>query len=185
MKKALVITWEKFQDHEVIYPYYRLKEEEFEVDIMSNVLGKFHGILGTNMDSTLLTSDLLDEEQYKEVFNTYDFLVIPGGVKALEKLRQEKQVLQFISEWNRAGKIIASTCHGAQLLISSRVVEGRAVSGYYSIRDDISNAGATYVDAPVVTDKNLVSSPHYKWMGEWMKEAIEVYNGASRPNAQL
>ena len=174
--KALIITWEKFQDHEVIYPYYRLKEEGFEVNIMSNVVGKFHGILGTNMDSDLLTSELLNTSRYREIFNNYDFLVIPGGVKALEKLRQEKHVLKFINEWNSVGKVIASTCHGAQLLISSNVVAGRSVSGYYSIKDDINNAGATYVDAPVVTDRNLVSSPHYKWMGEWMKEAIEIYN---------
>lgn len=75
-----------------------------------------------------------------------------------------------------ARKVIASTCHGAQLLISSNIVNGRKVSGYYSIKDDINNAGATYVDAPAVVDGNLVSSPHYKWMGEWMKSAIDVYN---------
>ena len=103
-------------------------------------------------------------------------LVIPGGVKALEKLRQESKVLELIYKWNERGKVIASTCHGAQLLISSQVVEGRNISGYYSIKDDIRNAGATYVDAPAVTDENIVSSPHYKWMGEWMKESIRVFN---------
>jgi len=174
--KALIITWEKFQDHEVIYPYYRLLEEGFEVDIMSNVLGKFHGILGTNMESDRLTTDLNDPDTAAAYLREYDFLVIPGGVKALEKLRQERGVLQFINTWNANNKVIASTCHGAQLLISSKVVAGRRVSGYYSIRDDINNAGAQYVDAPAVTDKNLISSPHYKWMGEWMKEAIRVYN---------
>ena len=58
--KALIITWEKFQDHEVIYPFYRLKEEEFDVKIMSNVLGRFHGIMGTNMDSDFTVESLKD-----------------------------------------------------------------------------------------------------------------------------
>ena len=61
-------------------------------------------------------------------------------------------------------------------MISSKIVNGRNVSGYYSIKDDINNAGATYVDEPAVVDGNLVSSPHYKWMGEWMRSAIDVYN---------
>ena len=52
MKKALIVTWEKYQDHEVIYPYYRVLEEGFEVDIMANVKGKIFGILGTYMEST-------------------------------------------------------------------------------------------------------------------------------------
>jgi protease I len=173
--KALLITWEKFQDHEVIYPFYRLEEEGFEVDIMSNATGRIYGILGTNMDSTLLVDSLNDQETFNKYLKEYDLLVIPGGVKALEKLRQETQVLDFVHEWDMNNKVIASTCHGAQLLISAKVVSGRKVSGYYSIKDDINNAGAQYVDAPAVVDGNLVSSPHYKWMGEWMKTAIAIY----------
>jgi len=175
--KALVITWENFQDHEVIYPYYRLEEENFEVNIMANKTGRIYGILGTNMESTVTTDELNNPRRFNEMLNEYDFLVIPGGVKALEKLRQEEQVLRFVNEWNNLGKVIASTCHGAQLLISSNVVAGRKVSGYYSIKDDVNNAGAEYVDAPAVVDDNLISSPHYKWMGPWMKEAIRVYHG--------
>ena len=174
--KAIIVTWEKFQDHEVIYPYYRLLEEGFKVDIMSNALGRIHGIIGTNMESNLLTSELDDVSKFDELLERYDIMVVPGGVKALEKLRQESNVLKFINAWDSKKKVIASTCHGAQLLISSNIVNGRKVSGYYSIKDDINNAGATYVDAPAVVDGNLVSSPHYKWMGEWMKSAIDVYN---------
>ena len=152
--KALIVTWEKFQDHEVIYPYYRLLEEGFEVDIMSNALGRIHGIMGTNMESTLLVSELNDYDRYNQLISDYDIMVVPGGVKALEKLRQEEKVLHFINDWNNKRKVIASTCHGAQLLISSKVVNGRKVSGYYSIKDDINNAGAIYVDEPAVVDDN-------------------------------
>ncbi len=175
--KSIIITWSGFQDQEVVYPYYRLREEAAcpsDVVIMANVVGRFHGIMGVNMESHALTEELTDSSRRQYYLSQFDLLVIPGGVKALEKLRQEKQVLSFIHEWDACRKIIASTCHGAQLLISARIVAGRKVSAYYSIADDVENAGARYVDAPVVIDGNLVSSPHYQWMGEWMQEAISA-----------
>ena len=174
-KKALIITWEKYQDHEVIYPYYRVQEEGFEVDIMSNVNGKIFGILGTYLESTRTVSELDDKNLFYSIMNEYNFLVIPGGVKSLEKLRQEKQALKFINEWNKRGKTIACICHGAQMLISAKVTKGRDISGYYSITDDIINSGANFVDEPAVVSNNLVTCPHYKWMGQWMKAAFEVY----------
>ena len=59
-------------------------------------------------------------------------------------------------------------------MISAKIVEGREISGYYSLEDDINNAGAKYVNAPVVVDGNIVSSPHYDHMGIWMKTAIDM-----------
>ena len=103
---------------------------------------------------------------------------MPGGVKALEKIRQQQNILQFINAFVKSGKTIASTCHGAQLLISAKVTDGKKISGYYSIKDDIENSGATYVDEPAVVDGNIVSSPHYDHMGAWMKKALEIYNGS-------
>ncbi|MBF91748.1 MAG: hypothetical protein CMP34_02955 [Rickettsiales bacterium] len=173
--KVLIITWENFQDQEVVYPYYRIREEvsENDVIIMANVTGRIHGIMGVNMEAHALLSELDNDDKYNEYLNKFDLLVLPGGVKSLEKLRQEKTVIKFISDWNKNNKIIASTCHGAQLLISAKATTGKKISAYYSIEDDVNNSGATYVNAPVVIDQNIVSSPHYNWMGEWMKAAIE------------
>ena len=166
--KALIITWENFQDQEVVYPFYRLKEETDDVKIISNVTGRFHGIMGVNMTSH-------DTLENLSLYSDYDFLVLPGGVKSLEKLRQEENVLKFIRQWDADDKLIASTCHGAQLMISAKITEGREISGYYSIKDDINNSGATYVDKPSVIDGNIVSSPHYDHMGAWMKDSITLY----------
>jgi len=173
MKKALIITFSKYQDHEVIYPYYRLLEEGFEVDIMADVKGKIFGILGTYMECDRTTDELHDK--FDRIMEEYDLLVIPGGVKALEKLRQEKQVLHFVNKWDEKKKVIACICHGAQLLISAKVTADREISGYYSITDDIKNSGAIYVDAPAVVSGNIVTCPHYKWMGQWMKASIDKY----------
>ena len=166
--KSLIITYDKFQDHEVVYPYYRLTEEG-EVSLMAHTAGKIFGILGTNMTSDFSTNGINDT-----FLDYYDLLVLPGGVKAMEKLRQEKQVIRFISEWNKLGKVIACTCSGAQLLISAKVVAGRKISAYYAMEDDVTNAGAIYSRDPVVVDGNIVTSPHYDFMGPWLKTAIDM-----------
>ncbi len=137
-KKALILTWEKYQDHEVIYPYYRVQESGYEVDIMSNKVGMIYGILGTYNESTKSVFDLNEEEKFNQYLEKYDLLIIPGGVKALEKLRQEQSALRFIAKWDALGKTIGSICHGGQMLISSGIVGNRDVSGYYSI--EINNA---------------------------------------------
>jgi protease I len=176
VKKALIITWEKYQDHELIYPYYSLKENGYEVTLMANKQGKIWGSLGSHMTCDVETKIFEDEQTRQEYLQEYEILLLPGGVKALEKVRQEKGVLKFIQEWNTADKTIFCVCNGAQLLISAKVLQGRTLSGYYSIDVDIENAGATYSRGPVVVDGNLITCPHYDFMGEWMRTAYQVHN---------
>ena len=176
-KSALILTWSGFQDHELVYPYYRLLAAGFKATIIADKkdeLGRVYGIHGLNMPCHALIKDFVAEPD--KWFEETDLLVLPGGVKSLEKLRQEKVVKGFIHRWNSAGRIITSTCHGAQLLISAKVTAGRKISGYYSLEDDICNSGAHYVNQPVVIDKNIITSPHYDHMGIWMEETLRVYN---------
>jgi protease I len=176
-KKALILTYTGFQDHELVYPYYRLLGDNFEVDIVADKKdsqGRIYGIFGLNMPCHILLNDFLNDVE--SFHKNYDLVVLPGGVKSLEKLRQVEGVLTFLNRWNSDDKVIVSTCHGAQLLISARIVKGRNISGYYSLKDDIENAGANYVDAPFVIDNNVITSPHYDHMGIWMEKAIELFN---------
>jgi len=175
MKKALIITWEKYQDHELIYPFYSLREHGYEVTLMANQLGKIFGSLGSHMICDVTTSIFETPEIRVQYLDEYEILLIPGGVKALEKLRQERGVLQFVRQWDSLNKTIFSICNGAQLLISAKILQGRTISGYYSIDTDIENAGATYDRSPVVVDKNIISCPHYDFMGDWMRTAFEVH----------
>ena len=179
MKKALIITWERFQDHELIYPYYSLKENGFDVTLMANRVGRIFGDMGCHMPCDITTDIFEDKNIRKRYLDEYEVILIPGGVKSLEKLRQEKGVLKFIQEWNATNKTIFSICNGAQLLISAGILKGRTVSGYYSIDVDIENAGATYNKGPVVVDDNIISTPHYDFMGEWMRTCIETHQQRS------
>ena len=70
-------------------------------------------------------------------------------------------------------KKFAATCSAVMLLISAKIIKNKNVSGYYAWKDDIENAGGKFVDKSCVVDENLITSPHYKYVGEWMKKLIE------------
>ena len=83
MKKALMLTFSKYQDHEVIYPYYRATEDGYDVDIMADTTGRIFGILGTYMECARSVDELNDVKVFNETLQEYDLLIIPGGVKSL------------------------------------------------------------------------------------------------------
>ena len=166
MKNALILTGNLVQDHEYIYPYYRVQEDGYNVEVAVRGKKQVNGIIGSKIIPTKDIPELKIED--------YDLLILPGGAKSMEYMRQDEEILQFISDFNDSGKVIASICHAAQLLISAKVVKGRKISGYYSIKDDINNAGAIYTDEPAVVDGNIVSTAHYKDLGPWMKTALNL-----------
>ena len=170
-KKALILTGNLVQDHEFIYPYYRVQEDGYKVDVAVRDKKQVNGIIGSKIIPTKDIPELKVED--------YDLLILPGGAKAMEYMRQDTEILKFISDFNSSGKTIASICHAAQLLISSKIVKGRKISGYYSIKDDINNAGAVYTDEPAVVDGNIVTTAHYKDLGIWMKTALDLASKGS------
>ena len=170
-KKALIITGRLVQDHEFIYPFYRLKEENYEVFTAVKekkiVLGYFGTKIPPQKDDKIIgTDDILEKD--------FDLLILPGGVKAMEHVRLDKKVIECIKEFNKKNKTIGAICSATMLLISANIIKNRKVSGYYAWKDDINNAGGIFTDQPCVIDKNLVTSPHYKYNGQWMKGVIEV-----------
>jgi protease I len=162
-KNSIIIAGNYVQDHEFIYPYYRLLEEEFKVTVVINENQKVKGILGTdippNKDQKILSIEEVNEKDF-------NLLIIPGGVKSMEKVRQNKKIINFISNFNNQGKVIGCICSG---------VKNRRISGYYALEDDITNAGAIYTDLPAVIDDNIITTAHYKDLGPWMKSVLENF----------
>tara|TARA_B100000131_G_C17903873_1_gene527564 strand:+ start:198 stop:734 length:537 start_codon:yes stop_codon:yes gene_type:complete len=172
IKKALIISGNLAQDHEFIYPFYRLLEEEFIVDVCMNEGIKVKGFLGTDLPPNK-EHPVLKIENVKS--SNYDLLILPGGVKAMEKVRQNKNIINFISNFHKEKKVIGCICSGAQLLISAKIVKGKKISGYYSMKDDIINAGGDYQDLPAVVDDRIITTAHYKDLGPWMKAVLSEY----------
>lgn len=174
MSSAIIITGDKVQDHEFIYPYYRLQEEEFVVDVAVRGEKEVLGYYGTKIPVNCDIPSPNIEGFYPTI--NWNVLILPGGAKAMEYMRQDPGILKFIAKFHEQGGIIGSICHGAQLLISAGLVRGKMISGYYSIKDDIENAGGIYKDSSCVTDFTgtgvIITSPHYKYLGPWMKEVL-------------
>ena len=171
-KSALILTSKLVQDHEFIYPFYRLKEEGFEVHTYNGDKKQVPGYFGTKIPPK-------DEDkiiQLNEInIKSYSILILPGGVKSMEIMRLNKELLQLIKDFNKENTIIAATCSAAMLLISSGISKEKSMTGYYAWKDDIVNSGAKFIDKPCVTDGNIVTSPHYKYVGEWMKGVLDLY----------
>ena len=102
--------------------------------------------------------------------DSYNALILPGGVKSMELLRLDNAAIKIV-KFNEK-KDIAAICSGTMMLISANILKNKKVTGYYAWKQDIINADGTFVDSPSVEDDNLVTSPHYKFNGEWMKAVI-------------
>ncbi len=168
--KALIITSQLVQDHEFIYPFYRLKEEGFEVDVYNQTNTIVKGFFGTKIPPQK-DDNIVSLVNIK--IDSYDVLILPGGVKSMELLRLDNSAIETVKKFNKKNKIIAAICSGTMMCISADILKDKKVTGYYAWKQDIINAGGNFVDTPSVKDGNLITSPHYKYNGEWMKLVIE------------
>lgn len=138
-----------FEDSEAIDPKVYLEERGAEVVTIGVTTEQVTGKKGAVLDVAKTFADVRPEE--------FDLLVIPGG-GAPENLRIVDEAVDFTRQFVASGKPVGSICHGPQLLISARVLGGRTVTCVNKIRDDVVNAGAAYVDLPLVVDENLITS---------------------------
>lgn len=172
-KRALIVAGQGVQDVEYLYPYYRLQEAGYAVDVATPRKEACTGIVGIK-----IAPANYDASNLMPWIHSWEVLILPGGVKAMEHLRLDSELLEFIGKYHEAGGVIGCICSGAQLLISAKLAKGRAMSGYYAMRDDIENAGATFVDQPAVTFDRIVTSPHYKHVGPWMAAVLNEVEAA-------
>ncbi len=162
---VLIITGDKCDDSELLYPYYRLLEQDINVTICSTKQGEINAKYHFSI-STDCTIDGVNT-------SNYDALLLPGGM-APEKLRQDENVLAVVKAFFTQSKPIAAICHGQQILISAGVLAGKNATCYPGIKDDLCNAGAIYSNQRVVVDFPLVTSRHPEDLPYFMKEFITL-----------
>lgn len=166
IKKTVIITGPNFQDEEFTYPYYRLLEEGYNVDVATPDKLTVYGKYGVPAKPTIDTKNLRASD--------FDAVILPGGFEAPDRLRIRQEVLKFVKDMYEKNKIVAAICHGPWICISAGIMKGRRATGYISIADDIRNSGATYIEKNVVVDGNLITSPHYRNNGDFMKAVINT-----------
>jgi protease I len=168
MKRAIIITGPGFEDSEFIYPYYRLQEAGFSVDVATSNNKEVNGKHGVPTVPTVILKDLKPQD--------YDLLVIPGGNEAPDRMRQVQEILDFTKAMYDLEKIVASICHGPWVLISAGIIKGKKATCYKGCKDDLINAGAIYMDVPVVVDGKLVTAQHFRDNAAWMKETLKLFD---------
>lgn len=154
MKRIALLIENLYDDKELLYPYFRMKEEGFYVDLVGKTKDTvYKSKHGMPMKSDVSSSDISA--------NDYDALIIPGGFSP-DYMRRTQATIDFTKAMNDQNKPVAAICHAPWLLISSCDLTGKKMTGYHSLRVDINNAGATFVDQEVVIDGNLITSrnPH-------------------------
>jgi protease I len=146
--KALILVSDGFEDLTLFLPWYRLREEGVEVRLASPLMHALTGVHGYRIEPDVRIHEVNPAE--------YDLLVIPDG-STVEKLRQREAAVDVTRTFVQDGSRVAAIGHGAQLLISAGVLDGRTVTCDPGIRDDVRAAGATFRDEAVVRDGNLIS----------------------------
>ncbi|WP_239617253.1 type 1 glutamine amidotransferase domain-containing protein [Cohnella mopanensis] len=150
VKRVVSLLDDEFEDLELWYPVYRLREEGAEVVYAAPEKGrKYIGKYGVPAIADI-SYDELDADRF-------DGLLVPGGW-APDKIRRDPRVLDFVRRMNDSNKPIGQICHAGWVLISAKILEGRTVTSTPGIRDDMENAGSVWLDEAVVIDRNIVSA---------------------------
>lgn len=151
MAKVAFIVDEMFEDSEFRLPYDRVKEQGHQPTIVG--LEKSKKLEGKKGDETITTEVGIDEVQP----DSFDALVIPGGYSP-DKIRTNEKMVAFTRAMVEAGKPVAAVCHAGWMLAEADVLKGKTVTSWPSIKTDLVNAGAEWVDQEVVEDGNLITS---------------------------
>lgn len=170
-KRIAVLVADMYQELEFWYPYLRLEEEGAEAVTVGPEAKEYKSKLGYPAKTELGAKDVQAQD--------FDAVIIPGGY-APDYLRRSPELVRFVREMVEAGKPVAAICHGPWVLCSARVVAGKRVTSFFSIRDDLENAGAIWVDEPVVVDGNLVTSRVPQDLPLFVKALLELLRGATR-----
>jgi protease I len=134
---------------ELHYPLLRFIEEGADVKVVAPTRDVYRGKRGLSIVPDLTIDEALSMD--------FDIVIIPGGWSP-DRLRRDSRVVEFVRKHGQKGAIIGAICHGPQLLISAKLLNGKKVTCVSGIKDDVINAGATFIDAPVVVDGNIITS---------------------------
>lgn len=172
-KKVAILATDGFEQSELESPMKKLKNEGATVHIISLKSGKIKGMTDHQWNDGLNVDKVLDEANIAD----YDALVLPGGVINPDTLRNEESAVKFVKDFFETGKPVAAICHGPQTLINAKAVKGRKMTSFPSIKQDLINAGANWVDEEVVKDGNLITSRNPDDLDAFNAKIIEALKG--------
>lgn len=165
-KRVIVLVADLYQELEAWYPILRLKEAGAEVTVVGpQARQTYKGKYGYPIVSDV-SADQINVEEYSGI-------IIPGGY-APDIIRRYPEMVNLVKDVYQKGKTVAAICHGGWVLISAKILEGKTVTSFFAIKDDLENAGARFVDAEVVVDGNLITSRKPEDLPMFLTEIIKL-----------
>jgi protease I len=171
-KKVAILVEDNFEQAEFISPKRALTDAGFEVDVISPK-SEVHGLHHIDPGDTFKVDRALDKANPAD----YAAVVLPGGAINADKLRMNVKARKFVQQIYEADKVVAAICHAPWLLVSNGLASGRKLTSYFTIQDDIRNAGGNWVDEEVVVDGNLITSRKPDDLPAFNKAIIEQLSG--------
>ena len=153
-KRVMILATDGFEQSELEQPRTKLEEAGFETLVVSPEDGQIKGWDKTDWGRAVDVDLTVAQAEA----DTFDALLLPGGQINPDSLRMDDRAVQLVREFSKAGKPVAAICHGPWLLVEADVVQDRTVTGWPSIRTDLSNAGGNVVDQEVAVDGNIITS---------------------------
>lgn len=169
--KVAILATDGFEQSELFEPLKALKEAGAEVTIVSLEKGEIKGWNEKNWGDSIAVDLTIDEASAEN----FDALQLPGGVMNPDKLRMNEKAVAFIKSFFEAGKPVAAICHAPWTLVEADVVKGKTVTSWKSLKTDLENAGAKWVDQEVVVDNGLVTSRNPQDIPAFNKKIIEEF----------
>lgn len=177
-KKIAILATHGFEESELKSPKEQLEQQGWKTHIISPQAGTIRAWAEKDWGSDYTVDKVLSDARPED----YDALLLPGGVMNPDKLRTEQAAITFVKAFFDAGKPVAAICHGPQILIDADVVRNRKLTSFPSIKNDLSNAGAQWVDQEVVVDNGLVTSRTPDDLPAFNKKMIEeIREGKHQP----
>jgi len=169
-KRIVILVEEDFEDSELTEPMRAMKEAGAEVVVVGS------GSKNTYRGKKRKAKVSADTTANKVEADSFDAVIIPGGY-APDKMRLHQSMVDLVKKAHDQGKVVAAICHGPQLLISANMVRGRRVTSWASVAVDLKNAGAMWIDKPVIRDGNLITSRKPADLDEFNQEIIKALGG--------
>jgi protease I len=169
--RVAVLVTDGFEEAELTEPVRALKEAGATVKILSPTMKPIQGFRHHEKGASIQPDGTLDNIST----DAYDAVLLPGGAVNADDLRTQENVKTFLKEFQTSDKPIAAICHAPWELISAGIVEGRSLTSYHTIKDDIINAGGNWLDQEVVIDKNWVTSRQPEDIPAFNHEMITLF----------
>lgn len=171
-KKVAVLVTDGFEQSELVEPMRAITEAGGRAEIVSPKKEKVRGWKGQNWGDEFAVDTALPDADPR----AYDGLLLPGGVMNPDKLRANPQAVDFVKAFVSAGKPVAAICHGPWILIDAQAVKGKKLTSYISIKRDLINAGADWIDERVVEDGVLITSRDPSDLPFFNSRIVEVFS---------